>query len=127
MTAAVINIAACLLLIPLWGTTGAAIASLVTYAVYSFGGFLRYRKLEDQRYPLDLLAKLGLIALAAAATLPRARLAAASPWVALAVAMAWTLAAGAVALLTCGRDLLPSPAEARRRLRDIVARGSFAR
>jgi O-antigen/teichoic acid export membrane protein len=106
VTAAATNVALGLLLIPVAGIEGAAIASLVTYGVYSFGGYLRYRRVERLRWPLEHLAKLAAVAIATWATLPLLPLHPASPWLALAVSGAWALLAGGVMLLACGRDLV---------------------
>jgi O-antigen/teichoic acid export membrane protein len=50
--AAAINIGANLLLIPLLGPAGAAWASVVTFATYSFVGLWRYRTIDRYEYPL---------------------------------------------------------------------------
>ncbi len=49
--AVVANIGSNLLLIPLFGTIGAAWASVVTFAVFSFVGLYRYRKISVFEYP----------------------------------------------------------------------------
>ena len=51
-TAATTNIGANLLLIPLFGLAGAAWASVVTFATYSFLGLWRYRTIDRYEYPL---------------------------------------------------------------------------
>ena len=85
VAAAVVGVALCLALVPIAGIRGAAIASVVTYAVYSFGGHLRYRRFENLRYPFGHLVKLAVIAGVAWVTRPSPA-EASSPWVALALA-----------------------------------------
>lgn len=48
--AAVLNLACNLVLIPIWHATGAAWASVLTYAGYSFFGLLCYRKVDAYPY-----------------------------------------------------------------------------
>jgi len=111
VAAAAVGLALCLALVPIAGIRGAAIASVVTYAVYSFGGHLRYRRFENLRYPFGHLVKLALIATVAWATRPSTA-DVASPWAVLALAAYWSVLATAVAVLWCGRDLLQRPAGA---------------
>jgi O-antigen/teichoic acid export membrane protein len=49
--AAVVNLVGNYVAIPRFGATGAAWATVATFAVYSFGGLLRYRRIERFRYP----------------------------------------------------------------------------
>lgn len=60
----VVNVAANLALIPALGARGAAWASVVTFAVYSFGGLVAYRRIRRFDYPLlgGGLALLGMVA-----------------------------------------------------------------
>jgi O-antigen/teichoic acid export membrane protein len=104
--AAAVDIVLCLVLVPVDGIRGAAVASVAAYGVYSLGGWLRYRGLENLRYPLGHLAKLASIAVVAWATRPSPP-PGASPWLALVIAGAWALLAAGVAVLWCGRDLVP--------------------
>jgi O-antigen/teichoic acid export membrane protein len=46
------NIGVNLLIIPLWGTTGAAWTSVLTFATFSFIGLWRYRMIDRYEYPL---------------------------------------------------------------------------
>ena len=108
VAAASVGIALCIVLAPIAGIRGAAIASVVTYAVYSFGGHLRYRRYEDLRYPFGHLVRLASVAAAAWLTRPSPP-DASSPWVELALAVSWSVLAAAVAVLWCGRDLLRPP------------------
>jgi O-antigen/teichoic acid export membrane protein len=124
VTAAAVNVALCLVLIPVAGIRGAAIASVAAYALYSLGGHLGYRRLDDLRYPLLHLVKLGVLGVAAWWTLPLLPLRPASPWTELVVAAAWGLLAGAIALLAWGRDLIPVLAYAGR---DVFRRASTPR
>jgi O-antigen/teichoic acid export membrane protein len=48
----VVNLAANLLLIPAYGTRGAALASVVTFAAFSFSGLVVYRRIDRFDYPL---------------------------------------------------------------------------
>jgi O-antigen/teichoic acid export membrane protein len=51
LTAAVANVAANLVLIPVFGPAGAAWASVVTFGVFSFLGLWRYRQIDKYEYP----------------------------------------------------------------------------
>jgi len=53
-----VNIGTSILLIPFLGTSGAVWASVVAFAVFSFGGLYRYRKIDVIEYPLK---RLGLV------------------------------------------------------------------
>lgn len=59
-----VNVAANLLLIPSFGTRGAALASVLTFAAFSFSGLLIYRRIERFDYPLrsGILVLLGMSA-----------------------------------------------------------------
>jgi O-antigen/teichoic acid export membrane protein len=52
VVATVANIGMNLLLIPLWGTAGAAWASVGAFAIFSFTGLWRYRTIDRYPYPL---------------------------------------------------------------------------
>ncbi len=58
-----VNVAANLFLIPRLGTIGAALASVVTYAAYSFSGLVIYRSIRRYDYPLlgGALALAGMV------------------------------------------------------------------
>jgi O-antigen/teichoic acid export membrane protein len=52
VVAGTVNVGLNLLLIPRFGAMGAAWASVVAFAVFSFGGFLLYRRIRRFEYPL---------------------------------------------------------------------------
>ncbi len=58
-----VNVVANLILIPRMGVMGAAVASVLTYAAYSFFGLLVYRRIRRFEYPLagGVLALLGMV------------------------------------------------------------------
>lgn len=62
--ALLVNIGANLMLIPLWGTFGAAWASVLGFMAYSIGGLWWYRRIERYEYPFASLSLvcLGMIA-----------------------------------------------------------------
>jgi O-antigen/teichoic acid export membrane protein len=108
VAAAAVGVTLCFVLAPVAGIRGAAIASLVTYAVYALGGHVRYRRFENLRYPWAHLVKLASIAVVAWVTRPSLG-ESSSLWVELGLAVMWSVFAAAVALLWCGRDLLRRP------------------
>jgi O-antigen/teichoic acid export membrane protein len=63
-TAAVVNIGANVVLIPLLGSAGAAWVSVLTFAIFSFLGLWRYRLIDKYDYPLLRcgIALVGMIA-----------------------------------------------------------------
>jgi O-antigen/teichoic acid export membrane protein len=107
LAAALANVVLVVALAPRWGVGGAVVASVLTYAIYAFYGHLRYRRLDDLRYPLGVV--LVVAALGAAswfgdrATEPWLG---AGPGAALASATAWSAALGLGLYLGFGRRML---------------------
>jgi O-antigen/teichoic acid export membrane protein len=59
LVAAVVNVGANVALIPRLGIQGAALASVITYGVFSGLGYVAYRRIEDLRFPLRYVAWVG--------------------------------------------------------------------
>lgn len=109
LVAAAANVALVLLLVPRSGVEGAALASLLTYAVYAFFGEFRYRRIEDLGYPLAHVLR--IVAVGSAAYWAYRLLAPAdsTPWISLAAALGATLLFAAALWLLAGRGLRLRP------------------
>ncbi|MBI4603394.1 MAG: oligosaccharide flippase family protein [Planctomycetes bacterium] len=106
LVAAGVKVASGIVLIQAFGLWGAAISAVLTYAVFSFGGHLRYRRIEDMGWGLQLLGVLvlwgaGLVGLMEWLAPPTAGLATQAVW----AGVLWGLSAGAV-LLGPGRPVV---------------------
>lgn len=97
--AAVGNIASNCALIPFLGVDGAALSTVVGYALYSLYGHLRYRRFEKLKYPMRYV----IVPIAAGAALVLGARVIAPPgsslvWSILVASAVWLIAAGAVGL-----------------------------
>ena len=113
--AALTNVVVNLVLIPKFGIHGAAGTSVLTYAVFTFGGQLIYRRIENFGFDLRIV---GLTVLAGAALVLLQRALVPSDasfliWTASAIGF-WVLAA-ALVLMGPGRELLARGSVLRRR------------